>query len=312
MATKKMELEICGVQIETHQALETATFLLDGSTSPKKIDTKTIIEYFKPNSDLCVITSYDLLDVDTFKVSDKDILNNSFNFSDSTNFKSLSSNSPIKFSSDKVVLDKKNQEVIDLNLGQTIVVRKYIKATTITGHFAIQPLEITIKKTYNAAPKFVGSSIKDLRELDVTISQKEILEGKSDPLIFMLPEVTDLEQDEISIEIKAPEMETWVSVIDTELGTAFQIDPLKIRHQDNGEHNFEIHLKDDQTREKSIYDIKINIKYISYSLFSSEEKEIIQKREQEIVEVIRGEPDYSKPRPSVRVSTFKVTHLLQI
>jgi hypothetical protein len=107
-------------------------------------------------------------------------------------------------------------------------------------------------------------------------------------------------------------METWVSVIDTELGTAFQIDPLKVKKRDNGEHNFEIHLKDDQTREKTIYDVKINIKYISYSLFSPEEQEIIQELEEEIVEVIRGEPDYSKPKPAVRIGSFKVTHLLQV
>ena len=197
-----------------------------------------------------------------------------------------------------------------MNLGDTFEPRKYIKATTISGHFAIQPLDIIVKKTFNAAPTFVGSTIKELRELDVTISQKDILEGKSNDLIFMLPEMSDLEKDIISVSVNAQQGETWVSIVDTELGKAFKIDPLQVKKQDNGEHHFEIWLGDNQTREKSIYDVQINIKYISYALVSIDGQEIITV-EEEVVENVRGDPDFSKPRPTVRIRHFDVTHKLQ-
>ena len=174
--------------------------------------------YFKHNSLLCIVNSYELLDVDTSKVPDRDVESNSFDFTDLNNFIAPPSKDVVKLQGDSVKLNKKNQDMIDMNLGDIIVSRKYIKATTISGHFAIQPLEVTVKKTYNEAPKFVGTSIEDLRVLDVTVSQKEILEGNSDPLIFMLPEAKDFEEDEISIEVQAMEGQTWVSVVETEFG----------------------------------------------------------------------------------------------
>lgn len=83
--------------------------------------------------------------------------------------------------------------------------------------------------------------------MKVIISQEDLLNRKNDALIFLLPKIVDFEDDEVNLQLEAPDGEAWIRIIDVDKAKAIQINPILVGRLDNGLHKFKILVGDDQT-----------------------------------------------------------------
>jgi hypothetical protein len=305
---RSLELEICGIKRQTKSPLVEASFNLDGSRSPKKITSDTLISYFLENSEYCKIMSIEILRASDI-VSELDIIRNTVGLHDLRNFLAISPNGFLKFDGD-LKLVTNHQTLEDLEIGQSIVTYLYVKVNQMGEQFSIQPLKLTIKKTFNAVPKFIGS-FSEYSKLSVTVSQFDLLNGNDDPLRIGLPIANDFEGNPITFELEAPDLEEWISLVDNEGGKALQIDPLKVTSYDDGKHNFVIYVHDDKTSAKNSYDVQIDLIYIPFDVVAAHQNLYREETHQDLL-AKRGQPDFSALIPRLRIKNFDVTHRLNI
>jgi hypothetical protein len=82
--------------------------------------------------------------------------------------------------------------------------------------------------------------------MEVSISEKDIINKKLDTLVFLLPTIEDPESDTINLQIEALNEEKWITIVDIDKGKALQIDPYLVTKKDDGLHTFTILIGDDQ------------------------------------------------------------------